>query len=275
VLSDTLPDEFRRALQDTSGRRGRVGESVVFFAETGSTNDVAAQLAQDGAPEGTLVVALSQTAGRGRLGREWFSPPGAGLYVSVIWRDARVLPLVSLCGGVAVADGIRRSTGLPVVLKWPNDVVVPDALAPAGRRKVAGVLAEGAGGASRLQHVVLGCGINLRNATYPPSLSGRATSLEGELGRPVDDARVMAETLVALHEHTAAVARGDRARMLDRWRALAPSVIGSAVEWSIGETTRRGTTTGIDGDGALLVRTPDGQERLVAGEVRWLDSGCR
>lgn len=265
-----MPEEFREALRETGGRRGPYGEVLLFLAETGSTNDEAARLAQDGRPEGTVVVAQSQTAGRGRLGREWFSPPGAGLYLSVVCRNRRVLPLISLCGGVAVAEGIRTATGLPVALKWPNDVVVTDTMAPGGRRKVAGVLAEGAGGADGLQYVVLGCGINLRPAAYPPALASRATSLEDELGRSVDGAHVLAEVLVALNEQTAAVAGGNGARMLQRWRDLAPSASGSSVEWVVGGTTHRGTTAGIDDHGALLVSTPRGMNRLVAGEITWL-----
>jgi BirA family transcriptional regulator, biotin operon repressor / biotin---[acetyl-CoA-carboxylase] ligase len=270
VLSAPLPDDVRQALEETAGRRGRFGDRVLFLPETGSTNDLAARLAQDGAPEGTVVLASSQTAGRGRLGREWFSPPGAGLYMSVLCRDARVLPFASLVGGVAVAEGIRQSTGLPVALKWPNDVVVPDRLAPRGRRKLAGILAEGAGGPDRLHYVVVGCGINLRPAAYPPALAPHATSLEAELGRMVEAGRVLAGILLAFAEQVAVVARGDEARMLRRWRELAPSASGSPVEWVAGRETRRGTTAGIDAHGALLVRTAQGVERLVAGELRWL-----
>src|SRR6185436_8017573 len=107
-------------------RRGSFGQPAVFFHETGSTNDIAAAMAEQGAPQGAMAVAFAQTAGRGRLGRVWFSPPGAGLYVSVVCRDATVAPLLTLAGGVAVADGIRAATGLPVEIKWPNDVVVAD-----------------------------------------------------------------------------------------------------------------------------------------------------
>jgi BirA family transcriptional regulator, biotin operon repressor / biotin---[acetyl-CoA-carboxylase] ligase len=269
VLSEPLPDDFRQALQETVERRGRFGDRVLFLSETRSTNDAAAALASHGAPEGTVVVAGSQTAGRGRLGREWFSPPGAGLYASIICRHSRILPFASLIGGVGTADGILRATGLPVTIKWPNDVVVPDRLAPGGRRKLAGILAEGAGGAGGLHYVVVGCGVNLRPAAYPPALAPHATSLEAELGRTVEPGRVLAEILVAFAEQTAAVAGGDEAGMLRRWRELAPSAFGSHVEWVTGTEIRRGTTAGIDTHGALLVRTSHGVERLVAGEVRW------
>src|SRR6185436_9792131 len=109
---------------------------------TSSTNDVAAHLAELGANEGTIVAADAQTAGRGRLGRSWFSPPGAGLYVSIVLRPSGDLSktgnpsaLLTLASGVAIAEGVGASTGLPVEIKWPNDVMI-------GRRKLAGILAE-------------------------------------------------------------------------------------------------------------------------------------
>src|SRR5688572_32711008 len=114
-----LPADLQSALREGAARRGVFGEPVVFMPETGSTNDVAAAMAERGAPEGTMVVAWAQTAGRGRLGRQWFSPPGAGLYVSIVSRNAAFAPLLTLAGGVAVALGIRRATALPVVIKWP------------------------------------------------------------------------------------------------------------------------------------------------------------
>src|SRR5918994_3589076 len=154
-MSEPLPPEISAALRATADRRGTFGEPSYFFSETHSTNDVAATLAERGAPEGATVIASSQTAGRGRFGRGWFSPPGAGLYVSVVFRDPRAVPLLTLAGGVAVADGITAATGLPLSLKWPNDVVVEGgvALGRSRRRKLAGVLAEGSTSVDGLQHV--------------------------------------------------------------------------------------------------------------------------
>ena len=179
--------------------------------------------------------------------------------------DADTARLLTLAGGVAVAEGIRAGTGLPVELKWPNDVVVGRP-----RRKLAGILAEAATVAGQIDHVVLGVGINLSAAAYPPELAGRASSLEVELGRPVDRAAVLAETLAALGERYADLRAGRARAVLDRWRALAPSAEGSPVEWTAREGPRAGTAAGIDDDGALLVRRAHGLERIVAGEVRWL-----
>ncbi len=268
-MPEPVPAEIAAALRATAGRRGAFGEPLHFHAETGSTNDVAAALAERGAAEGTTVVASAQTAGRGRLGRDWFSPPGAGLYVSVVFRNPRAVPLLTIAGGVAVADGIRAATGLPVGLKWPNDVIVESGLAPVRRRKIAGVLAEASSGAEGVQHVVLGFGINLRPAAYPPEIADRASSIETELGRVPDAGAVLAETLCVLAEYAEAVHAGDVGALLERWRALAPSARGTPVRWDGPDGERTGVTEGIDESGALLVRAGGRVERIISGEVRW------
>jgi BirA family transcriptional regulator, biotin operon repressor / biotin---[acetyl-CoA-carboxylase] ligase len=269
-MPDPLPPDLETALASSAARRGQFGQPVVFFSEIGSTNDAAVAMAERGASEGTMAIASAQTAGRGRLGREWYSPAGAGLYVSIVCRSARAAPLLTLAGGVAVADGIRRASGLPVVLKWPNDVVVPDPVAPGRRRKLAGILAEGSTGPDGLQYVVLGFGINLRPALYPQTIAARTTSVEGELGRPVDRGAVLAETLSALNHHATTLASGHTAELFKRWRELAPSAVGARVEWTANGLTHRGTTSGIDDQGALLVREQNRTERIIAGEVVWL-----
>jgi BirA family biotin operon repressor/biotin-[acetyl-CoA-carboxylase] ligase len=271
-MSEPLPAAIAAALDVTADRRGRFGAPAYFFSETTSTNDVAAALAERGAPEGATVIALAQSAGRGRLGRGWFSPPGAGLYVSIVFRDPRAVPLLTLAGGVAAADGIHAATGLPVSLKWPNDVIVEGGVARRGAssRKLAGVLAEASSGADGLQHVVLGVGINLRPAAYPPEIADRATSIESELGRIPDAGTVLAEMLCVLARYAEGVHAGTTAALLDRWRALAPSARGSAVRWHAAEGEVSGVTAGVDESGALLVRTGGRVERIISGELRWV-----
>jgi BirA family biotin operon repressor/biotin-[acetyl-CoA-carboxylase] ligase len=121
-----------------------------------------------------------------------------------------------------------------------------------------------------VQYVVLGFGINLQPAAYPPDIAARVTAVETELGRPVDAGAVLAETLAALNEQMIAIGAGNRREVLDRWRGLAPSAIGKSIEWTAGTATRRGVTSGIDDDGALLVRAGGQIERIIAGEVSWL-----
>jgi BirA family biotin operon repressor/biotin-[acetyl-CoA-carboxylase] ligase len=267
-MGEPLPEELAAALRATADRRGRFGEPAIFFAETGSTNDVAAGLAARGAQEGTAVIALAQTAGRGRYGRTWFSPPGAGLYVSVVCRNPLAAPLLTLAGGVAVAEGIQRATGLPVQIKWPNDIVVPGGSWPT-RRKLAGILAEASSGADGLQHVVLGFGINIRPAAYPAAIADRASSIEAELGRPVDAGPVLAETLAALSSAVTNLAEGRHQPVLERWRALAPSARGTMVTWDSAAGRLTGMSAGIADDGALLVKVAGRTERIISGELQW------
>ena len=269
-MSDPIPEDLARALAANAARRGCFGDPLYFFYETDSTNDVAGLLAEHGAPEGATVVALAQTAGRGRFGRKWFSPAGAGLYVSVVCRNHGAAPLLTLAGGVAVADGIRAATGLPVQIKWPNDILVADRTGPARRRKLAGLLAEASSGADGLQYVILGFGINLRPAAYPPELVDRATSIETELGRPADGALVLAETLAIFAGSFDQLVAGDARQVLTRWRELAPSSRGAPVEWDGPDGIVAGVSDGIADDGALLVRVADRVERIISGEVRWV-----
>jgi len=268
-MSDALPSELAAGLDATAARRGPLGTPVYYFSETGSTNDVAATLAERGAAEGTLVLASAQTAGRGRLGRQWHSPPDAGVYASLIIRSAAAASFLTLAGGVAVAEGIREATGLPTEIKWPNDVVISDRTRPARRRKLAGILAEASSGADGVQYVVLGVGINIKAASYPPELADTASSLETELGRAVDGGAVLGETLAALERALTPLRHGESAGLLAAWRRLAPSAFGAAVEADVRGCRVTGIAEGIDDSGALLVRVNGHLERVLSGEVLW------
>jgi BirA family biotin operon repressor/biotin-[acetyl-CoA-carboxylase] ligase len=188
--------------------------------------------------------------------------------VSVIVRDTRAAPLLTLAGGVALAEGIRTATGLRVEIKWPNDIVVDTGLGR--RRKLAGILAEGSTGPEGLQHVVLGFGINIRSTAYPGDIAGRATSLEAELGREVDPGPVLGEILAALGGYVGQLASGETVTVLDQWRQLAPSARGARVEWDGPAGARSGRTAGIDDTGALLVHDGSATERIISGTVRWI-----
>ena len=260
--------EFEEAFSRTRHRRGPFGTALHYFDEIGSTNDEAARLAESGAIHGTTVVASAQTAGRGRLGRTWFSPPGAGLYASVVVRDRRAAPLLTLAGGVAIAEGIRSASALPVEIKWPNDIVVDSGLGR--RRKLAGILTEGSFGPGGLHYMVLGFGINVLTGAYPPEIADRATSLSAELGRAVDAPILLAECLATLAGRIEQLSRGERQLVLDRWRELSPSSVGARVEFEAADRRSRGITSGIGDDGALLVRVGDSVEAVRSGLVSWL-----
>ena len=265
-----LPQDLAHAIAERRSRLGPIGRSILYFETIGSTNDVAASLASSGDAEGAVVIADAQTAGRGRRGRTWFSPPSAGLYVSVVLAPARsvVSPerataLLTLMAGVALSQAVEQVTGLAPAIKWPNDLLVE-------RRKLAGILAEGmASPSAGLQGVVLGYGINVMAAAYPPDLASRVTSLETELGRAIDRAALSAESLAMLAERYRDLIDGRYDAILDGWRSRAFGARGARVEWDTPAGVRTGITEGIDDMGALLVRVGGSVERIVAGEVRW------
>lgn len=266
-----MPEALATALASARPRLGRLGSPIIYFPVIGSTNDVAATLAVHSANEGAVVIADTQTAGRGRRGRGWFSPPGSGLYVSVVLRPGRrpsgggdrATRLLTLAAGVALVEAVRTATGLAADLKWPNDLY-------SGRRKLAGILAEAAGNEPE-ESVVLGYGINVGAAAYPSELRDRATSLESELGRPVDRTLLLVESLVGLARRYDDLLEGRFDAILDAWRARAPGSKGARVAWIAGASgAASGVTAGIDDEGALLVAVGDRIERIVAGEVTWL-----
>jgi BirA family transcriptional regulator, biotin operon repressor / biotin---[acetyl-CoA-carboxylase] ligase len=283
------PADLVAALERARPRLGRLASRLVYFETIGSTNDEAAtrsastqppapgreppaSSSQPPAPspaEGLVVIADQQTAGRGRRGHTWFSPPGSGLYVSVVLAparspdSARATMLLTLAAGVALAEGIEAATGLNVDLKWPNDLQV-------SRRKIGGILAESCGAADPLSTIVVGYGINVRATAFPPELRDRATSLESELGRDVDRHHLLAETLAALARRSDDLLAARFDAILDAWRRLAPGASGAPVTWTTTAGTASGITAGIDAMGALLVRVDDRVERIVSGEITWL-----
>ena len=242
-----------------------MASALQFFPTIGSTNDVAIATAR----EGVAVVAEQQTAGRGRRGHVWFSPPGSGLYASIVLTPARAridparaTTLLTIAVGVGVSEGIEAATGLRTDLKWPNDVFVHG-------RKLAGILAEACAAAGAVQHVVAGYGINVGVSAYPPEVRDRATSLESELGRAVDRYVVLAETLASIAARYDDLLDGRFDAILDAWRARAPLAQGATVRWTDSSGAHQGVTAGIDEQGALLVKVGDRIERIVAGELTW------
>lgn len=246
-------------------RHSLLGRSFRYYDEIESTNLEAKSLAVDGAPEGTVVIAETQTAGRGRLGRRWLSPAGKGLLFSVVLRPAIPMAdahLLTLVAAVATAEAVEDQAGLDVSIKWPNDLFLGD-------RKVGGILLEVSGEQDEVDWIVVGIGINVNTeyAELPVPLRRSAVSLKMAGGAAVDRSELLARILLALEAHyVAAVREGfDRAlsgfRSRDYLRARTVSVCtreGSIV----------GEATGIDDRGALLVELPHRHvRRFHAGDV--------
>jgi BirA family biotin operon repressor/biotin-[acetyl-CoA-carboxylase] ligase len=266
----SAPPAFAAAFAAAATRVHSIDYDLSWFPTVTSTMDVAQEAARTGASEGTVIVADAQTAGRGRRGRIWSSPPAAGLYLSFIFHPplspgpTSALPLFTLAAGVAVRAAIAQASGLMPDVKWPNDVVV-------GRRKLAGILTEGIDVGTARQTIILGVGINILAAAYSPEIALRATSLEAELGRAVDRAPVLEELLVAVAERYDRLRSGNTDDILREWREASPSARGARVTWQVGDGVRQGLTSGVDDDGALRVETETGMERVISGELIWLE----
>jgi BirA family transcriptional regulator, biotin operon repressor / biotin---[acetyl-CoA-carboxylase] ligase len=269
IAPSPAPPDALAAFEAAIARVESLRLDLRWYATVPSTMDVAEEAALAGAPEGLVIVADEQTHGRGRRGRTWSSPPGAGLYLTFVLRPpvegawGVMLGLITLATGVAARAAIGRASGFEPELKWPNDVMV-------GRRKLAGILAEGLGLGRVDQTVLVGLGVNVLSATHVDDITARATSLEDELGRPVDRSRVLEELLVAVPKAYDDLRRGKADDILRAWRHAAPSAEGAIVRWQVPEGVRQGTTTGVDPTGALLVTTERGTERIVGGELDWI-----
>jgi BirA family biotin operon repressor/biotin-[acetyl-CoA-carboxylase] ligase len=236
---------------------------VRWVATTGSTNADALQLARDGAPEGVVVVADHQTAGRGRRGRVWEAPPGASLLVSVVLRPpAPLVEAVTMAVGVAAAEAVEAVAGFAPRLKWPNDLVWED-------RKLAGILAEADWPAAGPPAVVVGIGINVAwPAELPADLAEIAVAGNHVTGQEVDRETL----LVALLERLEAwygpmVASGDVAPLRAAWRARS-ATLGRRVRVDLGPAVVEGVAEDVTAEGHLVVRTDGGDRRAITtGDV--------
>lgn len=232
----------------------RFGQPRVHYRLTDSTNARARELAAAGAPDGTVVTASEQSAGRGRQGRTWAAPRGRALLMSAVVRDlTKRDALLPLAVPVAVAHAADRFAGTKCGIKWPNDIWV-------NGRKLSGILLEG-----RPQEgwAVLGIGLNVGaiRDQFPEELRETATSLVIEAGTDPGTEAVLAAVLQTLDEWLGA----DSDEVLAAWRER-DVLLGSAIRWNGGE----GEAVGLDETGALLVRTSGGQVALDAGEVHLL-----
>jgi len=235
---------------------------VVVYPRVGSTNDEAKRLAEDGAPEGTLVVADEQTAGRGRLQRTWWAPAGTALLMSLILRPDlaphQAQRLTMLCS-LAVCDAIAGTTGLVPAVKWPNDVLLRG-------RKVCGILTELGIKGTRLVYAVVGMGVNVNvNFGGAGELTLTATSLAQELGREVSRLELLRAILINIEERYTRLRAGESPHA--EWAARL-ATLGQRVIVTTPTEQLSGIAEGVDADGALLLRDENGVLRpILAGDV--------
>ena len=241
----------------------RFGQTLHVYDRIESTNTTALALAEQGAPEGTVILADSQTQGRGRMGRHWISPPNRNLYVSIILRpdgDPQRIGLWSLAAAVAVARTIEQATTLPARLKWPNDILIHG-------KKVSGLLLESAIRNGRFKYLVLGVGlnVNLTRDVLPDSLRNSVTSLREELGRELDRTEILQRLLEQLENQHQSFRTEPPRKVLEAYRALSETlgrpvtVLDHAGEWT-------GEAVGLTPEGALILRRDDQKEIILRSE---------
>lgn len=247
-----------------------IGRQVMVYSHIGSTSDEAKRLAEAGAPEGTLVITDEQTAGRGRLQRTWWAPPGTALLMSLIFRPDlaphQVQRLTMLCS-LAVCDAIAEMTGLTPAVKWPNDVLLRG-------RKVCGILTELGIEGARLAYAVVGMGINVNvDFSGAGELARTATSLSQELGREVSRLELLRAILVGIEGRYSRLRAGQSPHA--EWMARL-ATMGQRVIVTTPSEQLSGVAEGVDDDGALLLRDENGAlRRILAGDVTLRGPGVR
>jgi BirA family biotin operon repressor/biotin-[acetyl-CoA-carboxylase] ligase len=255
------------------------GRRLAYLSSTRSTNDVAKDMAAQGAPEGTVILAEEQSAGRGRLGRRWLAPPGTCILCSILFRPdlppTQAQRLTMLCS-LAAADAVAQVAGLCVSIKWPNDLVVkfqiPNSkfqtsnLRSPSWKKLAGVLTETGLTGERLDFAVVGIGINVNvEPEVLPTLAPDATSILAEAGRRVDRVALLVALLGGVEQRYGALQAGVSPHR--EWAARL-ATLGQPVEVTTSEGVLKGVAESVEEDGALLLRTPGGAlRRLLAGDV--------
>ncbi|MGE3540809.1 MAG: biotin--[acetyl-CoA-carboxylase] ligase [Candidatus Tectimicrobiota bacterium] len=245
-----------------------IGQTLRVLASTTSTNDVLKTLAQQGAPEGTVVLADHQTHGRGRYGRTFASPPGVGIYLSLLLRppvEAHQLSPLTFVAAVAAAEAIGTYSALPVQLKWPNDVEIH-------AKKVAGILSEAVLHPPAPPAVILGIGINVNTTLshLPPELHPHVTSLALAAGHPWPRSPLIVAFLTHFEHWYQLFQQGAREAIFQAWLRYS-ALLGRQVAFTHAAQTAQGLVVGLDHDGALLVQQATGAVcRVVAGEVSFL-----
>jgi BirA family biotin operon repressor/biotin-[acetyl-CoA-carboxylase] ligase len=240
-----------------------IGRDIRVFEQTTSTNDIAARLAQDGVKEGAVIFAESQSKGRGRLGRNWMSPPRKGLWFSILLRPnmrPQAATQLTVAAATALVRAIQQQTEIEPEIKWPNDILI-------GGKKVAGILTELTAELERVKDIVLGIGVDVNIDEFPADLRKIATSLKIENGSHVDRPALAAAMLRELDRDYARICAGEFAEVAEEWQERC-TTIGQEVSIRLGDRVVRGMAESLDSEGAMLLRTEHGHlERIIGGDV--------
>jgi BirA family biotin operon repressor/biotin-[acetyl-CoA-carboxylase] ligase len=262
-----IPDVMLPQLLRPRLRTSRLGKTLYHFYSVDSTNEFALRLIAHGrnVPDGTLILAESQTAGRGRMGRSWHSEPEAGLYLSLVLRpqiSPGFAPLLTLACAVALQKAVERQTGLKADIKWPNDLLLEG-------KKVAGILAEIQADLDRIHVLVIGAGLNVNHTTLPEELASRATSLRLVSGHSQSRTEILLDFLEQFEGLIDRFHTGGPEVIVSEWTRHSSFAFGRRVEIADGPRVVEGVTKGLNPFGGLRVETLDGQvQELYSGDVR-------
>ena len=237
-----------------------VGHNILYYPVTSSTMDMARQAVRDGAAEGTIVVADQQTAGRGRLGRKWLSPPDSSILLSIIlYPRLHELPRLNMAACLAVARSIEKATGLKPTIKWPNDVLIDG-------KKVSGILIESDVQRDAVNYVIVGLALNVNlDPSSIPEIAETATSLKQVLGHDVSRLEMLESLLAEFEKLYSTMRRGEP--IDEEWRGRLET-LGKEVTVTCGQDVREGYAESVDEDGNLLLRLEDGRlMTIAAGDV--------
>ena len=254
-----LPNEIREGLETKLLGKG----DIVYSKEIDSTNREARDLADEGAPEGTLVLSEAQIKGKGRKGRTWFSPPKGGIYISLILRPTISpveAPKFTLLAAVAIAEALLSMTPLNIHIKWPNDILVDG-------KKIAGILTEMSTEMDAVNYIVVGLGLNVNTPRFPDEIQGIATSILIETGKVFPRVRLIQEYLERYETYYEMYKKTGFDPIINRWKDLS-NIVGKKVEVRVIGNQFIGEALDIDGDGALILKDDQGViHRIISGDI--------
>ncbi|MFQ6002908.1 MAG: biotin--[acetyl-CoA-carboxylase] ligase [Candidatus Zixiibacteriota bacterium] len=241
-----------------------VGKKFFSYRKVGSTNMIGFRLAETGAEEGTLIVADEQTRGKGRMGRSWYSPPGLGLWMSLILRPDIApfkAPGLSICAGLALAQTILETTGIKAKIKWPNDCLIDG-------KKVGGILLELSAELDRINFVIVGIGVNVNHSSqdFPKGLAQTATSMKIKLGEDISRLALLTSFLEKFERIYLDFRKNGLAPQKEMIRSFS-SLLGKKVRVKFGKEKIEGRAEDIDENGSLVIKTKRGEKVVRAGEV--------
>jgi len=238
-----------------------MGKKIYYFDAVSSTMDIATGLGMKGSPEGTIVVAETQTKGRGRIGRHWFSPKYKGIYLSLILRPdilPNSTPLLTLLCAVSICEAIKNETGLDTQIKWPNDLLMHN-------KKIGGILTELNAEMDTTHFVVVGIGINVNNDKK--ALIEGATSLKEQTKEEINRINLIQEILRRIEANYLYFQQKGSAQIIEKWR-LNSATLGRRVKVVCQKAHLEGEAQDIDTDGGLLIRQDSGlMEKVMAGDI--------